>query len=378
MELDNFADDIGPEKIIEVYDPKTGMRGFTVLDNTALGPAKGGIRMTPSVDIKEVFRLARAMTLKNALADLPFGGGKSGIIYDKKTQENKKIDFIKSFGRALKNIAPSEYVAAPDINTNEKDMETFVISNGNFNSATGKPLGFCQEVGGKKACGLPHELGSTGFGVAYSTKVALEHAKIPIKGATIAIEGFGNVGTFTFKKLEEYGAKIVAVSDSQGVLYNSDGLDFKKTMKIKEERGSVIHGDGEHLESKKIFELPVDVLIPAALPDVINNTNKDKVKAKIIVEAANIPMPIEIEEELSKKILIIPDFVANAGGVISSYVEYIGGTVEDMNKLIEEKLVKNTDHVLQTAFKKKITPREAATQIAMERIKKAMANRNYR
>jgi glutamate dehydrogenase (NAD(P)+) len=375
MDLDKFADDLGPEKIIEVYEPITGMRGFTVLDNMALGPAKGGIRMTPSVDVEEVFRLARAMTLKNALADLPFGGGKSGIIYDKKTQSEKKSDFLKAFGRALKNIAPAEYVAAPDINTTEKDMETFVAANGNFNSATGKPLKLCQDVGGKKACGLPHELGSTGFGVAYATKVSLTHKKIPIKGATVAIEGFGNVGTFTFQKLQDYGAKIVAVSDSKGALYNPEGLSYEDISKIKLETGSVINGNGKKIPGPEIFELPVDVLIPAALPDVITKENMNKVKAKIIVEAANIPIPIDIEEQLSKKILIVPDFVANAGGVISSYVEYTGGSVDEMHKLIEEKLVKNTDLVLKTAFKKNISPRKAATEIAISRIKKAMQKR---
>lgn len=375
MDLEKFDDEIGPEKIIEVYDPISGMKGFSVLDNMALGPAKGGIRMTPTVDVEEVFRLARAMTLKNALADLPFGGGKSGIIYDKKTQSKKKEDFIKAFGRALKHIAPAEYVAAPDINTTEEDMQTFVAANGNFNSATGKPLKLCQEVGGKKACGLPHELGSTGFGVAYSTKVALEHNKTPMKGATIAIEGFGNVGTFTFQKLQEYGAKIVAVSDSKGALYNPEGIDYEEIFAVKEKTGSVINGKGKKIPGKDIFELPVDVLIPAALPDVINKSNMDKVKAKIIVEAANIPIPIDIEEQLSKKILIVPDFVANAGGVISSYVEFTAGTVNEMHKLIESKLIKNTNHVLQIAFKNKISPRKAGEQIAMDRIKKAMKKR---
>jgi glutamate dehydrogenase (NAD(P)+) len=375
MDLENFDDDLGPEKIVEVYDPLTGMKGFTVIDNTALGPAKGGIRMTSSVDIKEVFRLARAMTLKNSLAGLPFGGGKSGIIYNRKTQSKKKTDFIKAFARSLRSLSPTEYVAAPDINTTEQDMATFVSANGNFNSATGKPLAVCKKIAGKKACGLPHELGSTGFGVAYATHVALKHKKIPIEGAKIAIEGFGNVGTFTFRRLQRDGAKIVAVSDSKGALYNPDGLDFKEIQEIKKEKGSVIFGKGKKIPGEKIFELPVDVLIPAALPDVINKSNMNRVKAKIIVEAANIPIPKEVEEELSKKILIVPDFVANAGGVISSYAEYIGEDTKYMEDLVRKKLLKNTNHVLQTAWKKKISPRKAGEQIALERIKRAMAKR---
>ncbi|OIO80763.1 hypothetical protein AUJ84_02650 [Candidatus Pacearchaeota archaeon CG1_02_32_132] len=379
IDILEFTDELGPEKILEVYDPKTGMRGFTVIDNTALGPAKGGIRMTSSVDVKEVFRLARAMTLKCSLAGLPFGGGKSGIIFDSKKDKDKKNDFIRAFSRAIKPICPSQYVSAPDINTSEKEMEIFVKENGYFNSATGKPLSFCRKrLFRKKVCGLPHELGSTGYGVAHSTEVALKHMKIPINQATVAIEGFGNVGTFTFKKLEEMGAKIVAVSDSKGVLYNPNGLKYHEVMKVKMEKGSVVFGDGKKLEGKKIFELSVDVLIPAALPDVINKSNMNKVKARIIVEAANIPMPLDIEEKLSKRILIIPDFVANAGGVISSYAEYIGKGPEYMHELVKRKLHENTDLVLRHAFEKKITPRKAGMEIALARVKRAMERRNSR
>lgn len=377
IDILQFTDEWGPEKIVEVYDPVSGMKGFTVIDNTALGPAKGGIRMTGSVNVKEVFRLARAMTWKCALAGLPFGGGKSGIIFDSKKDGKKKADFIRAFARAIRNESPSQYVSAPDINTSEKEMEIYVRENGNFNSATGKPLAFCRKkLFRKKVCGLPHELGSTGYGVAHSTEVALRHMKIPIKEATVAIEGFGNVGTFTFKKLEEMGAKVVAVSDSKGALYNPSGLKYSEVMKVKMDKGSVVFGNGKKLPGEKIFELPVDVLIPAALPDVINKSNMNKVKAKIIVEAANIPMPLDVEEKLSKKILIIPDFVANAGGVISSYAEYIGKGPEYMHELVRRKLHDNTDLVLRTAFEHKITPREAGMKIAQDRVKRAMERRN--
>ncbi|NCN99192.1 Glu/Leu/Phe/Val dehydrogenase [Candidatus Pacearchaeota archaeon CG10_big_fil_rev_8_21_14_0_10_35_219] len=378
IDLLEFTDEWGPEKIVEVYDPLTGMKGFTVIDNTALGPAKGGIRMTAEVDVEEVFRLSRAMTLKNALAGLPFGGGKSGIIWDKKdkNQKDKKGDFIRAFARALKQESPSQYIAAPDINTSEREMQIYVNENGEFNSATGKPLAFCRKkLFRKKVCGLPHELGSTGYGVAHSTEVVLRHMKIPTNEATIAIEGFGNVGTFTFKKLEEMGAKIVAVSDSKGALYNPDGLKYSEVMKVKQEKGSVIYGKGKKIPGKKIFELNVDVLIPAALPDVINKKNMNKVKAKIIVEAANIPIPLDVEENLSKRVLIVPDFVANSGGVISSYAEYVGKGPEYMQDLVRRKLHENTDLVLKTAFQKGITPREAGMKIAQKRIKEAMLRR---
>ncbi|MEK6916027.1 MAG: Glu/Leu/Phe/Val dehydrogenase [Nanoarchaeota archaeon] len=376
MELHDFNDGIGPEKVVEVYDPSTGMRGFTVIDNTALGPAKGGIRMTSSVNVKEVFRLARAMTLKNALAGLPFGGGKSGIVYNKETDSSKKDVFVKSFARALKNLVPSEYIAGPDINTTENEMKTFVEAHGDFNSATGKPADFCKIIKGKKVCGLPHELGSTGMGVSCATQVALKHAKIPILGARIAIEGFGNVGYFTFKHLEEAGAKIVAVSDSKGCLYNENGLSFIEIEKAKKEKGTVTAGKGRILPGHKLFELPVDVLIPGALPDVINRQNMNSLQAKIIVEAANIPIPLDVEEELSKKILIVPDFVANAGGVISSWVEYLGKDAKYMYKTVKDKITKNTELVLKTSESLNISPRDAANKIALERIKTAMFKRS--
>ena len=376
MELGKFNDELGPEKILEVYDVKTGMKGFTVIDNTALGPAKGGIRMTSDVDIEECFRLARVMTLKNALADLPFGGGKSGIIFDKKKDGKKKEEFVKAFSYALKPICPSQYVAAPDVNVSEKEIEVFVKENGDFKSATGKPLKLCKKINGKDVCGLPHELGSTGFGVCYATQIALKHLGMKIKNTSVAIEGFGNVGTFTFQCLENHGFKVVAVSDSEGCLYNPEGLDYDEISKVKKKKGSVIFGNGKSLVGKKIFELPVDVLIPAALSDTITRKNMNKIKAKIIVEAANIPIPLDVEEKLSKKILIVPDFVANAGGVISSYAEYLGKGEKYMEDLIREKLCKNTDLVLKRAFKKNISPREAGMELALARIKKAMKKRN--
>jgi len=366
MEFHDFSDEWGPEKIIHPNDPKTGMKGILVIDNTALGPGKGGIRFRPDVDVKEVFRLARAMTWKCALAELPFGGAKSGIIADDRnmSKEEKKA-IVEAFSRSLKPVCPSMYVAAPDMNTAEEEMKWFAEANGSMKACTGKP----KELGG-----IPHELGSTGFGVYHSTLVAIEHLGFDVKNMKIAIEGFGNVGWFAFKFFSEKEAKIVAVSDSKGCIYNEDGIDFNKVSKVKEETKTVInYKPSKVLKNEEIFELPVDVLIPAAIPDVITEKNVDKVKAKIIVQGANIPIPHDVEKILHKKgILIVPDFVANAGGVISSYVEYIGGTPEQMFKLVEEKIRKNTKLVLDKSKKENLNPRDAAMEIAKERVKKAM------
>ncbi|MFH1978207.1 MAG: Glu/Leu/Phe/Val dehydrogenase [Candidatus Aenigmatarchaeota archaeon] len=366
-------DQYGPEKIVEIHDPKTGAHGFTVVDNTALGPAKGGIRMTPTVSIEEVSRLARAMTWKCAIADLPFGGGKSGIVTNpREISPEKKQDIVAAFSRGLKIISPELYVAAPDMNMAEEEMRTFANANGSLKSCTGKPANMCEKDG--TGCGLPHELGSTGFGVFHSIVVAAKHIGLNLNGATFSIEGFGNVGTFAAKFLEELGAKMVAVSDSKGCVYNPKGIDVAKALKVKQETRSVSnYEDGNKHDTGDIFSLEVDIIVPAALPDVINKQNYESVKAKIVAEGANIPMKHWIEEEFHQKgILIIPDIVANAGGVISSYAEYIGKDKDYMFKLVEEKITKNTQIVLDHAKSEKISPRKAAMEIAEKRVTEAM------
>ncbi len=366
----DFSDKFGPEEVIEINDDKIGLHGVLVLDNLNRGPGKGGLRMTPTVDVKEVFRLARTMTWKTAMADLPFGGAKSGIkapAEDIRNKERRK-ELIQAFSKALRKYSPSRYISAPDVNTGEEEMRWYAEANGNWNSCTGKPKDYCE---GRK-CGLPHELGSTGFGVAHATVVAVKHAGLHIKRTTIAIEGFGNVGTFAARHLSEFGAKIVAVSDSKGVVYNPDGLDVKKLMDVKQKTGTVTnYKPGKILPNKEIFELPVDVVIPGALPDVITKDNVNKIKAKIIVEAANIPTTEELESVLHKKgILVVPDFVANAGGVISSYAEYMGYTPKKMFKIVQDRITKNTKLVLDRARKEGIKPRDAGMKIAKERVVK--------
>jgi len=359
-------DEWGPEKIVQVYDPKTGMKGFAVIDNTALGPGKGGIRLEPDVTLDEVSRLARAMTWKCALADLPFGGAKSGIIADPKAANKQEI--VAAFSRALKQEIPDQYVAAPDMNVGENEMRTFAKANGSLKSCTGKPLDMH---------GLPHELGSTGFGVYHSILVALEHIGLDAEGATVAIEGFGNVGQFTAKFLYEKGAKIVAVSDSKGAIHNPEGIEIPQLIDIKNRTGSVgNYTDAKKIDSSKLFELAVDVLVPGARPDVITKNNVEKVRAKIVAEAANIPMTYDMEKTLHKKgIVVLPDFVCNAGGVISSYVEYIGGDNDKAFHMIEEKITKNTKNVLDHSKEKGVMPRDAALSIAKDRVRKAMDER---
>ena len=372
VELDN----IGPEKIFFVNDPDTGVKGWVVIDNTNLGVGKGGIRMTPTVTINEVARLARVMTYKNALAGLPFGGAKAGIQVSQEIikDKDKKKAAIQFFARAIKSICPRLYVAGPDMNTGEEEMRWFAEANGSWKSTTGKPKDMC--IGPMK-CGIPHEYGSTGFGVSIAAKTALEFKKIDINKVSFAVEGFGNVGYFAARHLTGSGARLVAVSDSKGTIYNPEGIDFNELEKVKKETGSVINYRlGQVLKTTDLFELPVDVLITAAIPDVIHQGNVDKIKAKIIVEGSNIPMKKEFEKILAdREVLIIPDFVANAGGVISSYAEYKGKTVDDMFRMVEKKIKQNTKKVLYISIKEKILTRDAAIRIALERINKAKEKR---
>ena len=356
-------DEFGPEKVLQVYNPKIGMHGFLVLDNLSLGPGKGGIRMTATVTAEEVAKLARIMTWKTALADLPFGGGKAGIIADdKQISKEKKNEIIIAFAEALKELCPSKYIGAPDINTGEHEMEVFSRAIGSKKACTGKP---------EKLGGLPHELGSTGFGISKAALVALKFLKKDPRKMTFAVEGFGNVGSFTAKYLTQAGLKLIAVSDSQGCLFVKDGINFEKLSSIKRKTGSVMNYPGSKKTCEQIIQADVNILVTAAIPDVIKIGDVNNVKAKLIVQGSNIPMKEEVEEMFHKKnVLVIPDFVANAGGVISSYVEYINGSKQKMFKLVNEKITKNTNLVLKNAAKLKVKPRDAALEIAKARVRK--------
>ncbi len=350
-----------PEYIIDVRDKSVGLQAYVVIDNTARGPGKGGIRLVPDVDIEEVKLLAHIMTWKNALADLPLGGAKAGIKADGRKADKSKL--LRAFARKLKPILGKIYVAGPDMYTTEKEMAVIADEAG-FDAVTGKPL----SLGG-----LPHELGSTGFGVAITTKKVVEKLYDTLEGKTVAIEGFGNVGTFAMQFLEKFNAKVVAVSDSKGTIYNEKGLRFEELYKIKRETGSVINGNGEKLETSKIFELDVDVLIPGSRPYVITEKNYDKIKAKVIVEASNGPMTYEIEDKLAEKgKVIVPDMLANAGGVISSYAEMLHYTKEQMFELVEYKISKNVEKVMDN-FENNL--RKPAMEIAKARVRDAEEKR---
>ncbi len=364
-------DTLGPEYVVRAYDSDREMEGFLVIDNTVLGPGKGGIRMTAHVSAEEVFRLARTMTFKNALAEIPFGGAKAGIVWIGGDEEKKK-QFVQSFARLIKPFTPKHYIAGPDVNTGEREMQWFVEATGNWRTATGKPANLCMEAFGTpgEKCGIPHEFGSTGFGVAHATAIAAEISGIGIRGAAIAIHGFGNVGTFAYRHLREMGGVIVALADRSGAVYAPKGLDDREIEQVIAEKKLLSECAGcSMVSANEFWKIPVDILIPASVTDVINDSNKNQVKAKVIVEAGNIPMSEAIEEKFHKKgVLVVPDFVANAGGVISSYAEYRGYNPKRMFDLVERKVTRSTERVLRESQQRGKSPRAVAIEIARERI----------
>ncbi|MDI6801476.1 MAG: Glu/Leu/Phe/Val dehydrogenase [Thermodesulfovibrionales bacterium] len=359
--MDKFTiQQIGPSKVIQLFFPVSNFQAVVVVDNTALGPSIGGVRVSLNVTVEEVKRLARTMTMKNSIAGLPHGGGKAGIIADPRGPE--KEHYFRIFAQAIKDL--HEYIPGPDMGSNEECMAWVYDEIGR---ATALP----EEIGG-----LPlDKLGATGFGLAECAEIACPYTNIELKGATVAIQGFGSVGKAAARFLSEKGAIVVAASDTKGSICNPNGLDVKDLIEAKENAGSVVnYKKGTVKQCEELFSTPCDILIPAATPDVINTDNANNVKARIILQGANIPATLEAEEILhKKKILSVPDFIANAGGVIMAAMEYAKKPEKDAFDAISERIKRNTKLILEKTFKENILPRQAAESIAKERVLKAMA-----
>lgn len=361
-QFESFCDDLGPEKVLHVYDPSSGLRGVVVVDNTACGPAIGGVRMAADVSAEEVFRLARAMTLKNAAAGLPHGGGKAGIVADPKTADRPKL--IRAFARAIRTI--TDYIPGPDMGTDESCMAW-------IRDEIGRSVGLPRVVGG-----IPlDEIGATGFGLAQCAEVAAPFCGLNLKGATLAIEGFGNVGRPAAQFLARAGVRLVAASDTKGAIYDPAGIDVEELIKVKNRSGSVSALErGKKIAAADVLTCPCDILIPAARPDCIHAKNVEAIKAKLILQGANIPATAEAEASLHRrKVLVMPDFIANAGGVICASVEYHGGSEGAVFETIAQKIRANTEAVLTRSRAEGIEPRRAAVDLAKERVKAAMALR---
>ncbi len=359
-----FTDDLGPEKVIELYDPPTALRAIVVVDNVAAGPAIGGVRMAVDVSARECFRLARAMTLKNAMAGLAHGGGKSVIAADPGMPAVQRSILIKSFARAIADVR--DYIPGPDMGTDEAAMAE-------VKQLIGRAVGLPREVGG-----IPlDEIGATGFGLAVALEAAEQFCDLGTLEPRIVIQGFGSVGQHAARFLAERGAKLVGVSDSSGARACPEGFDLEQLLAFKAHGGSVhAFAQGTAIEHEDLLGVPCEVWIPAARPDVIREDNVARMQTKVVVQGANIPATVEAEKILAARgVLVIPDFVANAGGVICGAVEYHGGSQSQALASIEEKLRTNVAEVLGRAKAENVIPRTAALDIARERVLKAMSFR---
>ena len=361
-----FADDLGPQKIVHICEPGLDLRAILVVDNVAAGPSIGGTRMAPDVSLEECVRLARAMTLKNAAAGLPHGGGKSVIFADPSMSAPGKEQIIRAFACAIGDIA--DYIPGPDMGTDEQCM-------GWVMDEIGRAAGLPREIGG-----IPlDEIGATGFGLAAAAKVAKDYCGLDLKGARVAVQGFGAVGRHAARFLAEQGAVLVAAADSTGTLVDRDGLDIEALVRLKDEGGRLIDAkDGEKLDREAIVGIDCDIWIPAARPDVLHEENVEQVKARIILEGANIPATEAAEQHLHERgVLVVPDFIANAGGVICAAVEFHGGSEAAAFEAIEEKITRNTREVLEAMKTSGAQPRDAAIALAKKRVRKAMSTRRW-
>lgn len=371
-----------PKRVLEIAIPvrmDTGrikvFTGYRVQHNEARGPFKGGIRYHPQVDLDEVKALATWMSMKTAVVDIPYGGAKGGIICNPKEMSQGEVEHLtRRFTSEISMIiGPYRDVPAPDVNTNPQTMawimDTYSMIEGYAipEVVTGKPIEIGGSLGRNEA---------TSRGAVICVREAAKVIGMDLNGATVAVTGYGNVGFNAAWLMEELGSKVVAASDSRGAIYNPDGLDAKKVNEHKQKTGSVKDYPGaKNMDQSKVYELDVDILIPSALENEITAENADKVKAKIISEGANGPTTPEADEILSKKgVFLVPDILANAGGVTVSYYEWLQNltreywTEDEVNEKLEKRMVKAFNSTHKISKEKKVHMRTAAYILAVGRI----------
>ena len=353
--------------------------GYRVEHNTSRGPGKGGIRYHPDVNLDETRALAAWMTLKCAVVNLPFGGAKGAVACNPKTLSCSELERLtRRYASEISiTIDPESDIPAPDVGTNPQIMawimDTYSMNRGYsvLGVVTGKPL----EIGGSKG-----RFEATGRGCAICTQLAAKHLGMSLDKATVAVQGFGNVGGTTAGLLSGYGCPIIAASDSSGGIYNAKGLDIKSLLQHKKETGSVIDfKDSDNITNAEFLGMECDILVPAALEGALCAPNAPSIKAKMIVEGANGPTTAEADRLLGEKgVLIIPDILANAGGVVVSYFEWVQGTQcffwreDEVNKRLQETMDNAFHEVLGVSQREKVTMRDAAYMTAIDRIARAI------
>ncbi len=359
-EMFRFADALGPRKIVHIHMPAVALKAIVVIDSVACGPAVGGVRMAPDVSVEECVRLARAMTLKNAAAGLPHGGGKSVIFADPRMPLGDKERVIRAFACAMRELI--DYIPGPDMGTDETCMAW-------VKDEIGRAVGLPPVLGG-----IPLDvIGATGFGLLAAIEAALPHCGLSFRGARVAVQGFGAVGRHAARFLGEKGAILVAAADTSATLYDPTGLNVTDLTRHKLAGGSV--GDypaGEKRPLDAIIDVPCDIWIPAARPDVLHAGNAARLQARLVAQGANIPATLEAEAALhARGVLVLPDFIANAGGVICAAVEYHGGTEAVAFAAIAEKINRNTSEVLEQVSRTGKMPRTVAVELAETRVRGA-------
>jgi len=351
---------------------------YLVYHSAARGPpCKGGIRMSSDVTVEEVAQLAELMTYKNALMDLPFGGAKSGIVADSNLPSEAKQVIMEGYAHELRGeLLSGNYVPAPDMGTGPREMAVIFGETHVRESVTGKPIG----IGG-----LPGRKEATGYGVAaVSARAVEEFLKKDISDVTVAVQGFGNVGSWTCEFLSGMGAKIVAISDVRGGTFQKDGIELKELQGYFQKNGTVDGFGGNRTTNQKLLELDVDLLVPAAVGEVVTRENAANVKADLIVEGANAPVTKEADEILRKNgTIIIPDILANAGGVVASYDEWRKGKSGSKTKreetfvTIKSALLEAFEETLDFSAKKNVVFRKAALALAVSRVVETMEARGW-
>lgn len=388
-----------PDRIIEVKVPLQmdngkikELLGYRVQYNNWLGPYKGGIRYHEAVDLDEIRVLALWMVIKSAVVNVPFGGGKGGIQIDPKTLSKQELEqMTRSFTRLLTPyIGPEMDVPAPDVNTNAMIMDWIAseyIKNQPFDSTQGKKLNSKNEQNKLKAVvtgkslengGSKGRENATAMGGFYILEELVKKLNLK-KPLTVAAQGFGNVGSNIAEKLCQNGYVIVALSDSKHALYDPKGLDVESVLVYKRESGNVPKVEGKEVTKEELLELPVDILIPAALEDAITSQNAPHIAAKVVLEMANGPMSQEGDKILSQRnIFVVPDVLANAGGVVVSYFEWYQNmhgedwSLKEIKNKLKEKMVGAFKEVWEIAQEKKIDLRTAAYILALRRLHGAL------
>lgn len=352
--------------------------GFRVQHNINRGPAKGGVRYHPNVTLDEVKALAMWMTWKCAVAGIPYGGAKGGIICDPKKLSLREIERLtrRYISEIISFIGPEKDIPAPDVNTNPQIMawimDTFSMSAGYSvpGVVTGKPISIGGSLGRDAA---------TARGVMFTLMDSAKKLNFDLLTQRIAIQGYGNAGWNLARLLSEQGCRVIAVSDSKGGIYNSKGLDPVKVFEHKKETGSVIDfSSSDNITNEELLSIDCDILVPAALENQITEENADKIKAKLIAEAANGPTTSEADKILEEKdVFVIPDILANAGGVTVSYFEWVQGlqayfwTEREVNLKLRDIMQKAFDNVYRISQERKVTMRTAAYILAIERVAEA-------